>query len=140
MPVKKAKSTNTKTKKTVDASSKSATSAKTKKKTVAKKVAVKEKPIEITIHRKVFVEAPEGKHFFLGDGRVLKTLHDFAECLDSMADDVYYAHVSAEKNDFANWVGDVFEEKLLADELRRIQSKIDAQIHVLKHLVRRLSE
>ena len=111
-----------------------------KKKATKKTSKKKEEPIHVTIDRKVFVQAPEESHFYVGDGRILKTLHDLADAIDTISDDVFYRHVSDEHNDFANWVSDVFDERELAAELRKIQSKTETQIRVLKHLVRKLTE
>jgi len=40
-----------------------------------------------------------------------------------MEPDVFYQHCNENKNDFHNWIRDVFEEKGLANSLKRIESK-----------------
>lgn len=76
------------------------------------------------------------KAFWLSDGQVLKNMKDLAEALESMDNSVWGYHVTSEKNDFANWIEEVFGQKQLGAAIRkvknpktaakRIQSKIEA--------------
>lgn len=81
-------------------------------------------------------EAPKDKRFVLKDGRVLKDMVELAHALDHMSDDVFSHHVNASKNDFRNWVRDVFSQKELAAELEKAKTRNDLQLAVLKHIVR----
>jgi len=74
-------------------------------------------------------------YFVLGNGGVLKDIKELAECIDHLSDDEFRHHVNEQKNDFANWVRDVFDEKILADELFSIKDRKDTQIKLLKFLV-----
>ena len=44
------------------------------------------------------------KFFWLSDGRVLKNLAELADALESGDISVWNYHVTADKNDFANWI------------------------------------
>jgi len=72
------------------------------------------------------------------DGKELKSILELVHELDTMADQVFYHHVTQERNDFANWVQDVFDEVELAKQLVQEKSKERTHIILLKHIVRKL--
>lgn len=115
-----------------------------KKKTVKAKTAKKPgkaKPkIEVTIRKSVLGKAPEEHHFVLQDGRAVKTIYQLVDELETMSEEMFQHHVNEYKNDFANWIEHVFDEKHLADELRYIENRIDTQRAILKELVRTLTK
>lgn len=69
------------------------------------------------------MEVPHEKKFFLCNGEVIHDLHDLMEKLKTMDDNHFRHHVNAERNDFANWVRDVFMNKKLARDLARVKTK-----------------
>ena len=81
-------------------------------------------------------EAPHDKRFVLKDGRVLKDLVELSHALEHMSDDVFNHHVNNSKNDFRNWVRDVFSQKELAAELEKAKTRSELQLAVLKHIVK----
>ena len=81
-------------------------------------------------------EAPHDKRFVLKDGRVLKDLVELSHALEHMSDDVFNHHVNNSKNDFKNWVRDVFSQKELAAELEKAKTRSDLQLAVLRHIVK----
>ncbi|MEK6849921.1 MAG: DUF5752 family protein [Nanoarchaeota archaeon] len=95
-------------------------------------------PSVMTITKQVLGQAPEEKIFVLKDGKKLRTLYELIDELETMNDDVFKHHVTSLKNDFANWVQEVFNSKPLADALRKLQTPIDHQRTLLKHLVNEL--
>lgn len=114
----------------------------TKKKTVSKSKSSKKNTskktqdmIEVTIKKNLAGEAPEEYHFMLSDGKKLKSLFELANALDSMGDDIFQAHVSDSKNDFSNWVRDIFEEPDLAEEMDKINDRLKTQVSVMKYLL-----
>lgn len=56
--------------------------------------------------------------FRLESGRVLKNITDLEQSLRTMATSVYKKHVTNERNDFSNWVGNVYEDSVLASRLK----------------------
>lgn len=76
-------------------------------------------------------------YFYLRDGRVLKDLIDLSECLETINNDVFYHHVNDARNDFANWIRDIFERKELADEIMSIREPRRVQVIILKHLAKK---
>lgn len=76
-------------------------------------------------------------YFLMIDGSAIKNLLELADALHAMSDDVFYYHVTNDRNDFGNWVRDVFCENELADELSKLHSKMETQIAVLRHLLKK---
>lgn len=103
----------------------------TKSKTNSAKKGLCEKPSKAEPAR-----IKEEHYFVVVDGSALKSLKELAEALDSMSDDVFYYHVTKEKNDFANWVRDVFNEAELAEKLFNAKTKEKHEIEILKQLLK----
>ena len=57
------------------------------------------------------------KRFFCHDGCISSNLQQLADCLVHMSDDSYRHHVTPLKNDFSNWIRDVFGDDKLANDL-----------------------
>jgi hypothetical protein len=76
-------------------------------------------------------------YFYLCDGRVLKDMIELSECLETINNDVFYYHVNDQRNDFANWVRDIFERRDLADEIMTIREPRQVQVVILKHLAKK---
>lgn len=66
------------------------------------------------------------KRFFCHDGCIASNLQELANCLSHMSQMSYEHHVTGEKNDFSNWVRDVFGDVRLANELARSRGRADA--------------
>lgn len=62
------------------------------------------------------------KAFWLNDGRMLKNLKELAQALETIDAALWEFHVNQEKNDFANWVEDVFGQKQLGSALRKVKN------------------
>ena len=78
------------------------------------------------------------KYFYLSNGKVIKSIEEFALMLDEMNDEVYYSHVSDSKNDFANWVEGVFKDKEVANLIRETKDRNLLQLKLLKLLIKRV--
>ncbi|MBN2567665.1 hypothetical protein JXB02_06310 [Candidatus Woesearchaeota archaeon] len=74
----------------------------------------------------VDADVPIAHFFWLKNGRPMKSLRDFYENLFLMDDEVFSHHVTAEKNDFANWVRDVLGDAHLARDLYTVRSRGEA--------------
>lgn len=75
---------------------------------------------------KIVSNVSEDKKFWVCDGRVLKNLKDLENALRTMNDGTYRYHVNDNKNDFYNWIKDVFNNSKLADEIRNSRNQISA--------------
>lgn len=117
------------TKKTVKKVTKKAAPKKTTKKTT-KKTASKKSSKQV----KALVCAPDDKCFWTTDGQILKDLEELKFAFGSMDDEVFLHHVTKDRNDFADWVENVLEDKACASALRRSKKPSSAKTVVIKHL------
>ena len=92
--------------------------------------------VDVRASRKVFGKVPDERAFVLEEGRKLKSVFELVDALETMSEEVFRHHVSPERNDFANWLEGVFDEKVLAAEGRRLGRAFDVHRVLLKHLVR----
>ncbi|MBW2984416.1 hypothetical protein KY361_04830 [Candidatus Woesearchaeota archaeon] len=109
-----------------------------KKKGGSKKKALKPGKVEVTIKREAFGEAPEEYHFVLADGKRLKSLYDLASALGKMTEDTFKHHVNEARNDFSNWVNDVFKMPDLAKEISAMNNKVETELSILRKMVDKL--
>lgn len=79
---------------------------------------------------------PQEKYFFLNDGRSLKDMFELANCLETINEEIFFHHVNDFKNDFSNWIKDVFGNKGLADEIFLIKDPKQTQLIILKHIAK----
>jgi hypothetical protein len=56
-------------------------------------------------------------YFWLKDNRQIKSLEELSKILEDIPLDVFNHHVNDTKNDFANWIRDVFKKKGLSEEI-----------------------
>jgi len=61
--------------------------------------------------------------FYVSDGSVYKNIAELAKGLKQMKKETFAHHCNKEKNDFQNWVRDVFGLGSLAEKLSTIKSK-----------------
>ena len=73
------------------------------------------------------------KYFMLCNGTPIRSIKELAFMLDKISDDDFSYHVTDEKNDFSNWIRDVFGKERLAESLGRLKNKKESQIYLLKH-------
>ena len=55
--------------------------------------------------------------FYFCNGLRVKNLYELLIAFETITDDVYGYHANEQKNDFSNWVKDIFEDKELASNL-----------------------
>lgn len=94
--------------------------------------------VEVIIRKKVLGEAPEEHHFVVADGRKLKNIIELADALETMSEEIFRHHVNEAKNDFSNWVKDVFYDHSLAEDISRAKNRLETQIAILRRLVKEL--
>ena len=75
------------------------------------------------------------EYFYLKDGTVIKDLYEMADSFERMSDETFYHHVGDMRNDFYNWVKDVFMFEELANRLLACSTKEKHQIELLKYLL-----
>ena len=90
----------------------------------------------MNLHEEIIPE----KYFYLADGKVLKNVSELTDELKKMDDLVYNHHVSIIRNDFANWIRDVYLELELAEVITKAKNKKEMQKILLKVLKKKKKE
>ncbi|MBU2561078.1 MAG: hypothetical protein KKD17_02190 [Nanoarchaeota archaeon] len=81
------------------------------------------------------LDIPPEKYFVLRSGTPIKSIEELALMLDRISDDDFRYHVNEDKNDFSNWIKNVFGRTDLADMLDPVKDRKESQIVLLKHMV-----
>jgi hypothetical protein len=71
----------------------------------------------------ITTEIPPEKYFYVCDGTVVRTINELPDALRNMNPDSFSFHVNEQKNDFYNWVKDVFELSGLARNIKNVKRK-----------------
>jgi hypothetical protein len=90
--------------------------------------------VQITIKS----DAPETNYFVLCNGKPVKNIRELADVMEELEDQVFNYHVTPEKNDFANWVKDIFKDIELAEKLAGAKDKKHMQLVLYKHITHKL--
>lgn len=91
--------------------------------------------------RQILSDTPEENAFYLSDGRTIRNLKDLSNTLKDMDKETWSFHVNKEKNDFYNWISQVFDDRKLANDIKRtkniriMQSKINRRVKQLKKII-----
>ena len=67
----------------------------------------------------------ENESFTLNNGEKLYSIMDLLNALPYVPDYVIYHHTKQGRNDFASWIGDVFQYYDIADEIRQVSERED---------------
>jgi hypothetical protein len=65
------------------------------------------------------------KLFWLDNGKSVASLNELAEILPNMDDKTFQHHVTIDKNDFSNWINDVFGKKSLGKLIKTAKDKLE---------------
>ena len=104
-----------------------------------KKVIKSSKPKNLgTITENILVEISPDKYFILKDGRKIKSIKELALILETLDDESFYHHVTTDRNDFATWINDVFDDEELSSEIKNITRRSDIIIRIYKKMLERL--
>jgi len=75
------------------------------------------------------------KRFFCQDGCVSNSLTELVSCLNHMTEETFSHHATSWKNDFSNWVRDVFGDEKLANDLNKVSNPAEAAKIVRERIV-----
>jgi len=79
-------------------------------------------------------DVPEHQHFYFVNGMRVKNVKELAEIMDKLEQEVFDYHVTSEKNDFYNWVKDVFNDLELAEKIMGVTGPKHLQFTIYKHV------
>jgi hypothetical protein len=80
------------------------------------------------------IEVSEDKRFLLNDGRSLRTIRELQDVLGDMDNSVFQHHVNPERNDFSNWIKDVFNEAPLAAKIAKMENRFNMKDTIEKYI------
>lgn len=109
----------------------------TKPTNVVAKTVIKSGDSKLEIY-KLKKDIPENKYFILANGKQVKHVAHLAEIMDELEDHVFNHHVNPERNDFHNWVKDVFKDLELAKKMLNVSNKKDLQLVIYKHVAHKV--
>lgn len=69
------------------------------------------------------MDMPENKWFYFKHGRRASNIEELKTAIEDISDSEFKHHVNYEKNDFANWVENVFDQQKLANNMREAGDK-----------------
>jgi len=110
----------------------------------AKLAAVPPKPVipqaapVVVKKRLLYVEVSPDKYFVLCDGRKIKSAKELADVLQLITDDMFKYHVTDTKNDFSNWINDIFGEPELAKKIRAVRNRIETGLEIYRYIFDRM--
>jgi hypothetical protein len=87
----------------------------------------------VTEVKKMEIANPE-HYFYVSNGAVLKNLVELVSELRSMDSNTFTHHVNSDKNDFSNWIRDVFNDKNLANNIEKVKSKEEMALLIEKKI------
>jgi len=119
------------------AASKKTSTKKTSPKTVSKSKLKAGSSPQVSSRMRVYNltrDIPEHQFFVLANGQPVKNVAELAAILDQLEDHVFGHHVTPDKNDFHNWVKDVFEDVELARKISGISDKKHMQLVIYRHM------
>ncbi len=62
------------------------------------------------------------KSFWTVDGKVLRNLKQTIKYLEKIKKSAYAYHINKKKNDFANWIRDVYQKKQIAEKIKKVKT------------------
>lgn len=92
-----------------------------------------------TASKKVLSDAKPKFYFKLMNGPEIKNILELANALRNMPNEVFYHHSNDQKNDFGNWIRDVFKLEELSKEIWNC-NKLETEVRILRFLVEKLSK
>src|SRR5512142_321283 len=107
--------------------------AKKAKPVAAAKPAVKPVAARVRVYN-LTREIPQEKYFILANGKPIKNVAELASILDQLEDHVFSHHVTPDRNDFHNWIKDVFEDIELARKVSGVKDKKHMQLVIYRHI------
>ena len=76
--------------------------------------------------KRFLADVPAEYVFRCHDGRVLQSMKELGNALNTTTDQTYVFHANAQKNDFTNWVRDIITDERLAKDLQHATNRAQA--------------
>jgi|SRR3989338_147827 len=92
--------------------------------------------------KKILSDAQPEKAFWINNGPVLKNLNELAASIKKMKAKQFMHHVNRDKNDFAKWVEEVVDDKILSQRIKLLKTKkamakaVSQRVSALKQFIK----
>lgn len=88
---------------------------------------------------KVLSDCEPDKTFLTCNGTIARNIYELVKAVKALNDDAFKHHVNDDnnKNDFAKWINDVLEDRILAKQLDKIRNK-DKYVGVIEKRIKLL--
>jgi len=73
-------------------------------------------------------------YFWLSNGKSVKSLSELAAVLRKLDKKTIQHHVTSDRNDFVNWIRDVYKDRNLAERVMKAKTKVQMSNAILKSL------
>ena len=83
-------------------------------------------------------DASVDHYFVLCNGQPLKNVLELADLAEDLRDEVFFFHVTPDRNDFATWISDIYGDAELAQELANVKDKTRTKIVLYRHIIKKL--
>lgn len=109
------------------------------KKKAGANATIKQATRKITLN-KLCENVSEDKKFLVANGEILSNIWDLIHLLDNIDDYTFYHHVSDEKNDFYNWIKEMYGDGEFEKVVLPIRNPQKLEIAILKYIINMLSK
>ena len=89
---------------------------------------------------KLCEDVGEDKKFLVANGEILSNIWDLIHLLDHIDDYTFYHHVNDEKNDFYNWIKEMYGDGEFEKVILPIRNPKELEIAILKYIINMLSK
>lgn len=84
--------------------------------------------------KRMFPELQPELYFRLHDGKIIKSIPGLQKALLDMDNETFSHHCNNHKNDFSNWIKEVFKEPILAEQLKQSKTRVGMILAITKWL------
>ncbi len=84
--------------------------------------------------KKMLADAPDQRYFYIDKNRVLKNIYDLLDFFSVASQQEFERFVNREKNDFFNWLKDVFENERLAKAMYKARTPGEAKLYTQRNI------
>jgi len=81
------------------------------------------KKISLDDADRILADAKPEQCFWVNNGPIIRNLNEMVNELVYMKEETFEHHVNEEKNDIANWIGDILKDEELANDIKKFKSK-----------------
>jgi hypothetical protein len=91
------------------------------------------------MREKILSDCPPDKAFWTCNGTIARNIYELVNAVRALNEDAFKYHVNDDnhKNDFAKWISDVLEDKILSKQLEKIRNK-EKYLTVIEHRIKQL--